>query len=47
MLLLRAIAGKKGATLPSPLLFQSEEKEPVVEKISLLGTEDKGNYGPF
>jgi hypothetical protein len=31
MLLFRVIAGKKRATPPSPLLFESEEKEPVAE----------------
>ena len=47
MLLFKAIAGKKGATPPSPLLFQSEEKEPVAEKILFWGLRIKEITAPF
>ena len=42
----RVIARKKGTTPPYLLLFESE-KRVCCREILLLGTEDKGNYGPL
>jgi len=46
VLLFRVIAGKKGAIPPYFLLFESE-KRACCRELLLLGTEDKGNYGPL